>query len=94
MRFPTIFAYSFQLGARNYIISIVYIFSDEIPLSKWLLPNQKSQRFMGFINEAGAESTKMRIATLAQMAVRRIPVESHQPKHKPRKITKTNKIDL
>lgn len=49
---------------------------------------------MGITNEAGAETTKMRIATLAQMAAQRTPVESHQPKYKPRKITKTNKTDL
>lgn len=49
---------------------------------------------MSTTNEDGAETTEMGIATLAQMAAQRIPVESHQPKHKPRKITKTNKIDL
>lgn len=49
---------------------------------------------MGITNEAGAETTKMKIATLTQMTAQRTPVESHQPKYKPRKITKINKIDL
>lgn len=47
---------------------------------------------MGITNEAGAETTEMRIATLAQMAAQRTPVESQQPKYKPRKITKTKQI--
>lgn len=49
---------------------------------------------MGTTNEAGEETTEMRIATLTQMTAQRIPVENHQPKYKPRKITKINKIDL
>ena len=67
-----------------------FIFSDEMPL-KWLFPNQKDKPFYGSINEARVETTEMGIATLVQMAAQRTPVESHQPKYKPRKITKTNK---
>lgn len=35
---------------------------------------------MGTTNEAGAETTDMGIATLAQMAAQRTPVERHQSK--------------
>lgn len=48
---------------------------------------------MGPTSEAVAETTEMGIATLVQTAAQRISVESHRPKCKPRKITKTNKID-
>lgn len=94
LRFPTIFAYSFQRGARNDIIAIVYIFLMKSLFLNGFFLTRKISSFMGNTNEAGAESTKMRIATLAQMAARRTPVETHQPKYKPRKITKTNKIGL
>lgn len=65
-----------------------------MPLSKWLLPYRKISSFTGTTNEAGEETTEMRIATLIQMTAQRTPVENHQPKNKPRKITKINKIDL
>lgn len=70
-----------------------FIFSGEVPLSSFSLTREISS-FMGTTNETGAETIKMGRAIQAQMAAQRTPVERHQPKYEPRKIPKTNKIDL
>lgn len=48
---------------------------------------------MGPTSEAVADTIKLGKASVVQTAAQRIPVASHWPKCKPRKITKINKID-
>lgn len=80
LSFPTIFASSFQLGARNDIIAIVYIFLMKCLFLNGFFLIRKISSFMGITNEAGVETTEMRLATLAQMAAQRTPVEKSSTK--------------
>lgn len=88
-RFPKIFVYSFKLGLE--MLSLLQFFSGEMPLSKWLLPNQKN-KFYGYHKWGWSRNYWNRNSNSSPNGSTVISWKSS--KYKPRKISKTNKTDL